>query len=341
MISVPVLRTGKVPPKVLTDNVFPFLGAPDSDLLLGPGIGRDAALLRVGRRVLAATTDPITGAIQNIGSYALHICANDIATFGIRPRWFLATILLPKDTDESLLRTIMKSMHDAALNLKVSIIGGHTEVTPGISRPIVIGFMLGAAEKGKYVTSASAKPNNMLILSKGVAIEGTAILATDRMEDLSLHLDDTTIQQAQLFIEKISVVPEALQAMKSSAVTAMHDPTEGGVANGLHELADASQLGFIVNREALVIQKETRLICNLLQINPLNLIASGAMLIAVKPSKAHKVLNALELIGVDASIIGKLVENPKNRLITEKDGSQNPLPQPREDALWQALVNPL
>ncbi len=341
MISVPLIRAGKVPPKILTDSVFHFLGKPDSDILYGPGIGRDAALVRVGRRVIAATTDPITGALEGIGSYALHICANDIATFGIRPRWFLATILLPEKTDESLLRNIMKSMHEAALSLDVSIIGGHTEVTPGIPRPIVIGFMLGVAEKGRYVTSASAKPNNVLILSKGVAIEGTAILATDRANDLSKHLDNSTIQRAKRFLKKISVVKEAIRVMDLRAVTAMHDPTEGGVANGLHEMADASQLGFIIKRGALVIHEETRQICSLLEINPLNLIASGAMLMAVKSSKTQKVLAALNQIGIDASIIGKLVENPKTRLITELDGSQNPLPQPKEDALWQALVNPL
>lgn len=338
---MPKLRAGKIPPKILVDCVFPFLGESDSDLLHGPGIGRDAALVRVGRRIIAATTDPITGAVKDIGSYALHICANDIATFGIRPRWFLATILLPDKTDDSLLRRIMKSMHKAALGLNVSIIGGHTEVTPGIPRPIVIGFMLGVAEKGKYVTSASAKPNDTLILSKGVAIEGTAILAADRGKDLSKHLDNSTIQRAQRFLDKISVVEEALHVMDLHAVTAMHDPTEGGVANGLHELADASQLGFIVNREAFVIHEETRQICSLLQINPLNLIASGAMLMAVKPTRALEVLTTLKKIGIGASIVGKLVKDKKTRLVREKDGLLKPLPQPKEDALWQALAAPL
>jgi hydrogenase maturation factor len=276
-----------------------------------------------------------------MGAYAVHICANDIATFGVLPRWFLVTILLPEGSDTDILRAITTSMHDAARSLNVAIIGGHTEVTPGISRPIVCGFMLGTSRKGKFVTTASAKPNNLLILSKGVGIEGTAILAWDRGKDLRRYLDDETIKQAQRFIEKISVVPEAIQAMELRAVTAMHDPTEGGIANGLHELADASKLGFIVNREAIVIHEETRLICDLLQINPLNLIASGAMLMAVKPSKARKVLTALEQIDVDASIIGKLVENPKTRVITEQDGSQNLLRQPKEDALWQALINPI
>ncbi|MFX1476083.1 MAG: AIR synthase family protein, partial [Promethearchaeota archaeon] len=313
-----VLHAGKVPPKILKDHVFPFLGASDPDILLEPGIGRDAAVLQIGRRILVATTDPITGAIQNMGAYAVHICANDIATFGVLPRWFLVTILLPEGTDTNILRDITTSMHNAAKSLNVAIIGGHTEVTPGIPRPIICGFMLGTASKGRYVTSTSAKPNNALILSKGVGIEGTSILAWDRGKDLRRHLDDELIQQAQRFIEKLSVVPEAIQAMELRAVTAMHDPTEGGVANGLHELADASKLGFIVNRGAIVIHEETRQICDILQIDPLNLIASGAMLMAVKPSKAHKVLAALEQIDVDASIIGTLVENPKTRLITEQ-----------------------
>lgn len=338
---MPSMRTGKVPPKILEDCVFSYLGASDPAVLYGPGIGRDAALLQIGRHVTVATTDPITGAVEHIGAYAIKICANDVATFGIRPRWFLATILLPESAKPELLRTIMHSMHTAAKDLQVAIVGGHSEITPGLTRPIVVGFMLGIAEKGRYVTSADAKEGNALILTKGVGIEGTAILATDRTDDLSPHLPSSLIKRAQLFFNKISVVADGLEAMATGAVTAMHDPTEGGVANGLHELADASNLGFIVTRNALTIHEETHQICNFLGLDPLNLIASGAMLIAVKASKEQEVLSVLQKAGIQSSIIGKLVEDPAIRLIVEPDGSKKPLPQPSEDALWEALSKPL
>ncbi len=335
------MRTGKVPPKILEECVFSHLGASDPSVIFGPGIGRDAALLQIGRNVTVATTDPITGVVEHIGDYAIKICANDVVTFGIRPRWFLATILLPEGAQPELLQTIMHSMDKAAKKLQIAIVGGHSEITPGLTRPIVVGFMLGIAEKGRYVTSADAKPGNVLILTKGVGIEGTAILATDRADDLRPHLPASLIKSAQMFIKRISAVDDGLKAMATGAVTAMHDPTEGGVANGLHELADASNLGFIVKRDALTIHEETHQICNLLSLDPLNLISSGTMLIAAKASKANEVLSVLKEAGIQSSIIGQLVEDPAIRLIIEPDGSKKTLPQPSEDALWQALIKPL
>ncbi len=338
---MPNLPIGKVPPKILKKSVFPFLGAPDSDLIYGPGIGRDAALVRIGRKVVVATTDPITGAIHNIGAYVVHICANDVATFGIRPRWFLATILLPENAESQMLKEIMASMDSAAKDLKVSIIGGHSEVTPSLQRPIIIGFMLGVAEQNQFVTSTQAKPDNSIILTKGVAIEGTAILATEREKILRKNFNDSLINRAQKFIHKISVVPEALKAISTGAVTAMHDPTEGGVANGLHELADASKVGFIVNRSKLIISEETNQICNFFNINPLELIASGAMLIAVEAKQASNLVKILQDDGISASIIGHVVKNPTQRKIVELDGSIKTLVQPPEDALWAALLKRL
>jgi hydrogenase maturation factor len=264
-----------------------------------------------------------------------------VAAQGIRPRWFLASILLPEGADKSLLKSIMKQMHDAALNLSVAIVGGHSEITPGLHRPLVVGFMLGIAERGRYVASSNAKSNDAIILTKGVGIEGTAILATERGEELHHHLSSTLLERAQKFITRISVVPEALKAMETGAVTAMHDPTEGGVANGLHELADASRLGFIINRDALIIHEETRQICTILQADPLNLISSGAMLIAVQSRKAEKVVAVLKEAEIFSSILGRLVDDPAVRVIVETDGSQVPLPQPTEDALWAALTRPL
>lgn len=339
--NMPVFRPGKVPPEILEKHVFPYIGVKDPDVIHGPGVGRDAALIRVGRHVIAATTDPITGTVSRIGSYVLHICANDIATFGIEPRWFLATILLPENSDESLLQDIMTSMHKAAEDLNVSIIGGHTEITSGLPRPLVIGFMLGIAGHRGYVTSTAAQPGNILILTKGVGIEGTAILAAERAAQLRVKLGRSIVDRAQQFIDRLSVVPEALKAMALKAVTAMHDPTEGGVANGLHEIADASGVGFVVQRKGLVIHEETQQICQIFDINPLNLIASGAMIMAVKSNKVKELIQALEQAGISVSIIGHLVKDASIRNIVEPDGSETRLQHTSEDALWAALEKPL
>jgi len=334
---MPTLPLGKVPPKILEKHVFPFLGVGDASILHGPGIGRDAALVRVGQQVVVASTDPITGAVQNIGAYVVHICANDVATFGIRPRWFLATILLPEDSRAHQLEEIMASMHTAAKGLNVSIIGGHTEVTPELKRPIIIGFMLGVAEQDHYVTSTQALPGNVIILTKGAAIEGTAILATERATILQQKLSSSLVNRAQQFIHRISVVPEALAAMSTGAVRAMHDPTEGGVSNGLHELANASGLGFIVDRSKIIIQEETRQICQVFDVNPLDLIASGAMLMAVEEKQAPHILDVLQKEKITAAIIGRLVADISQRMIIDLDGSIKQLIQPTEDALWKAL----
>jgi hydrogenase maturation factor len=338
---MPTLPLGKVPPKILQKYVFPFLGVEDAKVFHGPGIGRDAALIRVGQHVVVASTDPITGAVHNIGAYVVHICANDVVTFGIRPRWFLATILLPEDSQVKELEDIMASMHSTAKGLKVSIIGGHTEVTPDLKRPIIIGFMLGLADQNQYVTSTQAQPGNAIILTKGAAIEGTAILATERAKILQQKLGDSLVDRAQQFIQKISVVPEAITAMSTGAVRAMHDPTEGGVSNGLHELADASGLGFIVDRSKIVIPEETQQICRIFDINPLDLIASGAMLMAVEEKQTSEVLTALQKEKINATVIGRFVANPSQRTIIDLDGSIKKLKQPTEDALWKALQKPL
>ncbi|MFX1318698.1 MAG: AIR synthase family protein [Promethearchaeota archaeon] len=334
---MPTLPLGKVPPDILEKHVFPFLGVEDASILHGPGIGRDAALIRVGQQVVAASTDPITGATQNIGAYVVHVCANDVATFGIRPRWFLTTILLPEDSEVNQLEHIMASMHSAAKELNISIIGGHTEVTPELKRVIIIGFMMGLAEQDQYVTSTQAQPGNAIVLTKGVAIEGTAILATERATFLQQKLGASLVDRAQEFINKISVVPEALIAMSTGAVRAMHDPTEGGVSNGLHELADASGLGFIVDRSKIFIQQETQQICQVFDINPLDLIASGAMLMAVEEKQAPQLLEALRRENITATIIGRFVDNQSQRTIIDFDGSIKKLKQPTEDALWKAL----
>ena len=334
MVKLPL---GKVPPEILEKTVFPFLGAPDSDVLHGPGIGRDAALVRVGQKVVVASTDPITGAEHNIGAHAIHISANDVATFGIRPRWFLVTVLLPEGAKSQLVEEIMSTMHSAAKDLGVSIIGGHTEVTPGLKRPIINGCMLGVSEQDQYVTSTQAESENSIILTKGVGIEGTAILANEREHILQEKLGKSLVTRAQQFMHEISVVPEAIKVISSKAVTAMHDPTEGGIANGLHELANASGLGFIVDYSKLVVREETSQICKVFDINPLNLIASGAMLIAVDNKQAPEVIQLLLDEEIPASIIGRLVKDSSQRKIIDVDGSIKDLPQPAEDALWQAL----
>ena len=179
-----MLPPGKIPPEKLKELVFNHLGARGERIIIGADLGIDAATIDFGSSVLVASTDPITGAEKGIGFYAVHVNANDVATFGARPKWFLVSILLPESADERLLTEIMRELHESASKLGVAIVGGHTEVTPGLEKPIVVGTMLGEVEREKLVTSNGARPGDAIIVTKWAGLEGTSIIASERSEEL-------------------------------------------------------------------------------------------------------------------------------------------------------------
>jgi hydrogenase expression/formation protein HypE len=327
---------GKVPPSILESLVFTRLGKADPTVLLGPKLGEDASLIRIGNRVLVASTDPITGSIEDIGWLAVHINANDIATFGVAPRWFLVSIMLPIDSTKDDIGRIMNQIHRAAEQLDVAVAGGHTEITDGIDRPIVVGLMLGETEEGKYVTSTGAKPGDSIIVSKSIGLEGTAILATECHSRLVSSLGEGLLEAARGTRDLISVVREGVTAFQTGHLTAMHDPTEGGIAGGLHELCDASRVGFEVELDLIPIIEPTRLICDELDIDALSLISSGCMIMTCESKYDEAVVKAIESEGIKATIIGKVMEGPDNRKLFSETGSVL-LPRPDTDSLWKAL----
>ena len=324
---------GKVPPEVLEKTVFDRLGVNDERVIIKSGVGIDAAAIDFGDSVLVATSDPITGAEKHIGFYAVNVNANDVATFGAKPKWFLVTILLPENADEELLEKIMEDMHKSAGRLGVSIVGGHTEVTVGLNRPIVIGTMLGEVKKDQLVTSNGAKPGDVIILTKGAGIEGTSIIASENEEELKKVFGKELVENAKRFLQKISVVKEALIAAEIG-VHAMHDPTEGGIANGFHEMADAAGLGFRVYYEEIFIAEETRKLCEHFKLDPLALISSGSLLIAAPPEKAEKVVEAIRRKGIEAAIVGEFLGDNNVKVIV-KDGKEVPLKRPETDEIWK------
>ena len=331
---------GKVPNKVLEEIVFRNLGAKRDDVVLSPSIGEDAAIVQAGNELLAVSSDPITGAEEWLGWLAVHVSANDIATRGVQPRWFNSIILLPKNSTAELVEKICTQMDKAASQLNVAIIGGHCEVTPGIERPIVSGCAIGVAEKGKYVTCGGARVGDSIILTKGTGIEGTAILASDRRTQLLKVFDENFLNQAENFFEKISVVKDALTAFRTGGVSAMHDPTEGGVAGGLHELADAANVGFTVNEEDILVPEETRKICAHFDVDPLQLISSGALLIVTEQDKTEKIIRSLSEKGIQSTVIGEVTEPSLGRNLVTKAGEKTELARPVSDHLWRALAKP-
>ena len=296
--------------------VFANLGVKDADIIIGPRVGEDAAIVRVGDKYLAMHTDPITGAIENIGWLAINIVANDIAVRGIKPRWFLLTLLLPSNIDEDGVRQIMGDANRALIELRASLIGGHTEYAPGIDRIIASTTAVGVSER--YVTTSGARVGDLVLVTKYVAMEGTAILASDFGDLLiSRGVPREIIDRAKGFIKYVSVVKEALEI--ADLADAMHDPTEGGLLQGLLEVAEASGVRLRVNVDNVPILPETRTVFNTLGLDPLKSLSSG-MLIAVIPRETIATAQErLERAGINYSIIGEVVEGEPAVELT-KDG---------------------
>lgn len=305
---MPTYPLGKLPTADLARLLSQY--APhDPRLLVGGSVGEDAAVIDMGDRYLVATTDPITFASSEIGWYAVNINANDVACAGATPRWFLATLLLPenKSTPE-LVEQIFGQISSACAELGVTLAGGHTEITYGLDRPIVIGQMLGEVTPDKLVTNRGAQPGDDLILTKGIAVEATAIIAKERRSELLNYFDEHSLDHYANFLCKpgISVVKDAAVAVAVGGVHAMHDPTEGGVATGLHEMAHASGVGLEIREEALPYLPETLVLCQHFGLEPLGVIASGALLIAADPDFTPGIVKNLDQAGIKAAVIGQV-----------------------------------
>jgi hydrogenase maturation factor len=268
-------------------------------------------------------TDPITFATERIGWYAVHINANDVAVLGARPLWFSVVLLLPeRAATPQMVETIMADVQAACDELGVTVCGGHTEITHGIDRPIVVGQMIGEVAPARLVDKTRIQEGDQILLTRGVAIEGTAILARERADRLSTHVDRGLLERAgQLLVDPgISVVDAALAAAAAGDdVHAMHDPTEGGLATGLAELVASSGYGLRVVRERIRVLPETASIAGALGLDPLHLLASGALLIAVAPGGVKNVTAALADHGIEVAAIGEVGPAAAGLTISEGD----------------------
>jgi hydrogenase maturation factor len=307
---------GKLPIKDLR-RVLEQNRIDDPRVLVGPGIGEDAAVIDTGGpRYLIAKSDPITFAVEEIGWYAVHINANDIATTGGRPLWYLATLLLPEElTTKELVDRVFHDTLQACKSIGASLIGGHSEITFGLSRPIVVGLMLGEVDKDRLVRSNGAHIGDKIILTKGVAIEGTAVIAREHESEMLEIFDSKTLSHCRNFIFRpgISVLRDALAACESGSVHAMHDPTEGGLATALHELAGAAGVGVRIDAESIPIFPETQALCNHYHIDPLGLIASGALLIVAAATDAGRIIARLKSQKIAATVIGEVTDKRAGR----------------------------
>lgn len=316
------LSPGKVPAPVLRTLLADLDDAPD--VRVGPGVGLDGAVVDAPGGALAVAGDPITFAAEEIGWYAVHVNANDVACMGGIPRWFLATVLLPGEATEALAREIQGQMSRALRGLGAVLVGGHTEVTPGIGRPVVAGTMLGPAPRP--VSAAAARPGDVLLLSGAAAIEATALVARERGDDLAGTLPEETLERARGFLHDpgISVVPAAAAAVEAGA-RALHDPTEGGILHGIRELCVASGTGVVVDVGAVDVRPETRAVCEPFGIDPLGALGSGALLAAAPDDVADE----LAPPGGGGPLfrrIGRLAPDDEGLALEEPGGERRPFP---------------
>lgn len=325
-MAPPFLPPGKLPATLL-EELLRQQGPPaDPRLLIGPRPGEDAAVIDFGERLLVAKSDPITFATDAIGYYAVNVNANDIASMGGTPRWFLATLLLPeKGTTPDLVRDIFAQIREACRTLHVTLVGGHTEITLGLERPLICGHMLGETTHEALVTSAGAQVGDAVLLTKGYPLEGSAIIARERASELAdrgFAANDVARWQGLLFDPGISVVRDAAVLQQAVEVHAMHDPTEGGVATGLRELAGASNVGLRLQADHLPLLPEGRVLCDAFGLDPLGVIASGALVATVPAAQAAKAIQACNAAGIACYDIGRVVTPDEGLLLRSQDAAR-------------------
>ena len=319
------MQVGKLPPDLL-HRLLSSAPPTDSRVLIGPGIGEDAAVISMADdRVLVAKTDPITFASDEIGWYSVHVNANDIAATGAEPRWFLATLLAPESTPESWVENAFRQISDACKEIGVSLIGGHTEITYDLSRPIVIGVMLGEAHPDDLTPTSAAQVGDAVLLTKAIAIEGTAVLARESASVLSAKgVPDKTIESARgfLYTPGISVLKDARTARTSGEAHSMHDPTEGGLVTGLREIGWAAGTGIRLDLDAVPILPETQAFCQALDLDPLGLLASGALIVTLLPEHIPAVTAGLESAGIPVARIGEVTPQEQGFVMRTATGER-------------------
>ncbi len=338
-----VLPTGKLSVALLRRLLARGARRRDRRLVVGPGIGLDAAVIDLGPRYLVAKTDPITflsGLSGDLGAYVLTINANDLAVTGATPRWFLATILLPaRATRAREVTRLFAHIRRSCRRLGVTLSGGHTEITDAVTRPVVAGCLLGECPKGRLITAAGAKVGDALLLTKGIPIEAVSVLARERSERIRRQFGAAFLARCRRYVTKpgISVLRDAAVALRAGGVHAMHDPTEGGLSAALSELAEASEVGLQVDLAALRILPEGTKLCKLFGLNPLGAIASGALLISAASTRADGMLRRLSRAGIPAARIGLVVPRRHGVRLTLENGRTKPLPRFPVDELARIL----
>jgi hydrogenase maturation factor len=327
------LPAGKLPNDLLREFLNQFIFN-DPSIIINPGVGEDTAAVDVGpEEVLVLKSDPITFATDSIGQYAVLINANDIATSGAKPRWLLTTLLFPSGVTPSEIGKVIDELKVFCRKWDITLCGGHTEITDAVTRPVVTGMMAGTVTRSHLIDKRNMATGDRVLLTKGVAVEGTAIIAREFGDRLkSLGMNESEIDAGRKFLANISIIAEAQIAAASEATSAMHDVTEGGLATALEELGAAGGHRIKIDMDKIPIYAQTRKICQLLDIDPLGLIGSGSLLICCREAAYENLMAAIGKAGIDVTCIGEVLQ-PGQGIMAEKVQQPAPWPQFETDEI--------
>jgi hydrogenase maturation factor/beta-phosphoglucomutase-like phosphatase (HAD superfamily) len=327
------LPAGKLPNDLLREFLNQFI-FDDPSIIINPGVGEDTAAVDVGpEEVLVLKSDPITFATDSIGQYAVLINANDIATSGAKPRWLLTTLLFPPGVTASEIRQVIGELKTFCKKWDITLCGGHTEITDAVTRPVVTGMMAGTVGRRHLIDKQNMAPGDRVLLTKGVAVEGTAIIAREFGDLLKrLGMKDSEIDSGRRFLANISIITEAQLAAQFEATSAMHDVTEGGLATALEELSIAGEHQIKIMVDTIPVYAQTRKICQLLDIDPLGLIGSGSLLICCRKAACRDLIKTINKAGIDVTCIGEVLQ-PGQGIIAERDNQPLSWPQFETDEI--------
>ncbi|WP_449241055.1 AIR synthase family protein [Desulfoscipio gibsoniae] len=336
---------GKVNDNFFTKAILPETGALNQEVIVGPRMGVDAAILKIGDRFMAVAEDPIfpgpTTSPEDFGWITVHIGASDVAVTGIKPRFMTYSLLIPPETSEEYISRLVRSISASARELGIAIVGGHTGFYGAVTVPTIGGITVWGMGR-EYITPAGARVGDAVLITKGAAIEAAALLGSELGGSLrEAGVAEELIERAAGRIREITVVEDAILAAACGGVHAMHDATEGGLARGLWEVAQASGVGLRIRRPAVILPEDIKAVCSHFQLNPFEVISEGTLVLTVHPERAEVVLNAYQRAGLAAAVIGEVVPREEGCRWVEANGSVEELLPPPVDRFWEVFFGAL
>ena len=327
------MKLGKISENILKRSVLKKINHRRNEVIIGPNVGEDCACIQLNKdEVFVVSTDPIIGDTKDIGSVVINIAANDLASSGAETIGVLVTILLPEGTNEIDLKALMEQIDKTCETINAEVIGGHTEITNAVNKPVISIVGIGKTNKNNLIKTSGAKVGQDIVMTKWAGLDGTSIIAKEKEHELLLKYNNKFIQNAKNLDQYRSVIEESKIAVQYGT-TAMHDITRGGVFGALWELASSSKLGMEVYLDLIPIKQETIEICEYFDLNPYKLMSRGCLLITT--DCGNELVEALANNNIQATIIGKMVKG-NDRIVISED-KRTSLEPPKSDELYKVV----